>query len=274
MELTEKLPQVAVDGPWRVESYRTELRPLRSGGDYLLVNLLEESALGIYGGFQSTLRHLVGQASSSKLRDSIELIAFNRRAALAELAKLRRPKLPEELLETSSWPLEKILEALLGYCDGIETALQKTPYGLANKKFDLLLLPCFEDDFRAPQTGMILQSFLERAAKLRVVPVLLASDPAAIESSISDMLSTEIFLGEDAMRFCGDSYAMEIAPGNPTMEVAGLALRRSFEGASLEEVHELLYQPTRETAARREEDQLERELYLAYLDNLRTNGRQ
>jgi len=274
MEITEKLPQIAVDGPWRVESYRTELRPLRSGGDYLLVNLLEESALGFYGEFQSTLRHLVGQATSGKLRDSIELIAFNRRDALDELAKLRRPKLPEELLESSGWSLGEILEALMAYCDGLEEALRKTPYGLANKKFDLLLLPCFEDDFHASQTGMLLQKFLERAAKLRVVPVLLATDPAIVDSSISELISTEIFLGAAAMRFCSDSYAMEIARGNPTMEVAGFALRRSFEGASIEEIHELLYQPTRETAARREEDRLEQELYLAYLDNLRENGRQ
>lgn len=248
-----RIPQPAIDGPWRVDSYSAKLVPARNGGGFEELKLIDHGAMAIYGSFQDqTLRDMVRHSLNRIHRqpDSIVPIALNRFDLLSD--SLGEAPAGYELMRVSDdgETLRLFLQELISYGQSYGQLLKESNLLWSpNGKYILPMIPLAASDFSDSRTATYLGELFSLAETTPLRPLILLEDPRQLPASLQDRLSWQAFVGKEQLSYRRDRYPMDIAPGMATRVATGISVDSSTGTARV--LNGLNYEPTASTLERK-----------------------
>ena len=270
-------PSLGIAG--QVDSLGTKIVLARRPKDFLNLQLMSYSLMSLnfddsdeYA--QAMLRYSLDWANRQP--SSISLIPVNRGGALTEqLSKIRRPKIPAKLCgempDDGELGLVEILSELLVYARSVESmlTLNKQVYA-SSKKFDLVILPYFKNDFVEFRSEELLLQLIAISAKCRLSIILFGTTPEVIPNSVLELMDWSGFIGPKSESYARDLFQVNMESPSLTRARIGVSYdRRNNE--ELQSLHSLSYKATSAEAKRRENLREEVQNYSKFLEGL-TDG--
>lgn len=269
---TIRLPDPALDGSWRADTYGAKLVPARNGKGFEDLRLFEKKSLAFYGSFDNpSLR--------SALRHSLSWIHRQREALLG--FGLNRFGLMDELSDDSSDLANlihdadyettiELLSSLLSYGRGYAELLRESGLSWSpNGRYIVALIPLSSDELDLQDIRAALVDLVALTDIAPIRPIFFVENPRRMPAEIQQTLSWQAFIGQDQLRYGRDRYPMEPSAGMSTRVTIGMVFDRTTDSTRI--LNSLSYEPTAESLERKDAVAKDAANYKIFLEGL-TDG--
>ena len=273
------LPQPSLGIAGQVDSLGTKLVLARRPKGFLNLNLIDNASMSVnYDETDEQGRTMIRYALewANEQPDSINLIPVNRSGVITDfLNGIRRPKLPaslrQEIPGDNELTLVDILVEVIDYAKSIETMmLDAKQIHPSSKKFDLLVLPYFRNDFAEPRVRELLLDLTEVSRNVRLNVLLFGSVSDLLPVSVINSLSWSAFVGPKSESFARDLFQINMESPSLTRARIGIAYDSSMT-SEFQSLHGLSYKATPAESLRKANLREEVENYNRFLESL-TDG--
>lgn len=270
-------PSLGIAG--QVDSLGTKLVLARRPKGFLDLHLMDYTTMSVnYDESDEQGLNMVRYAVewANEQQDSINLIPINRGGAITDLLRgIRRPKLPETLCQElpgeKGLTLVSILSEILAYARSIEAMMKDArQVHPSSKKFDLLILPYFRNDFAESRVEELLLELLEVSRNVRLNILLFGSFPNLLPVPAITLFDWSGFIGPKSESYARDFFQINMESPSLTRVRIGVAYDRSMV-KEFQSLHGLSYKATPAESLRKSNLQEEVENYNRFLDSL-TDG--
>lgn len=273
------LPQPSLGIAGQVDSLGTKLVLARRPKGFLNVHLIDYAGMSVnYDGTDeqglTMIRYALEWANEQP--DSITLVPVNRSGVITDLLTgIRRPKLPaslcQELPGDDDLTLVSILSEILTYARSIEAMMKDArQVHPSSKKFDLLILPYFRNDFAEPRVEELLLELIEVGRNVRLNVLLFGSVPDLLPTSVISSLAWSAFIGPKSESYARDLFQINMESPSLTRARIGIAYDSSMT-SEFQSLHGLSYKATPAESLRKANLREEVDNYNRFLESL-TDG--
>lgn len=273
------LPQPSLGIAGQVDSLGTKLVLARRPKGFLNVHLIDYAGMSV--NYDETdeqgltmIRYALEWANEQP--DSINLVPVNRGGVITDLLTgIRRPKLPANLCQVlpgdDDLTLVSILSEILAYARSIEAMMKDArQVHPSSKKFDLLILPYFRNDFAEPRVEELLFELIEVGRNVRLNALLFGSAPDLLPSPVISSLSWSAFIGPKSESYARDLFQINMESPSLTRARIGIAYDSSMT-SEFQSLHGLSYKATPAESLRKANLREEVDNYNRFLESL-TDG--
>lgn len=227
VHFTEFIPteQAAIDGPWRVESYKAAFHPLKVNRFPYKLHLYSHSSYGIYGSREEIYKilHRFNPHRRGDLFKSMNFMVFEHdKTTIKELTKFRDGSKFNVL---SGRTFLEGLETLEKYFSILHKELDK--YDVIrpmNKKYDVIPVFITGNELIDPDVSERITLLLKDGQRLRVQLLFLSENPDLIPESVEEFISWQLFLGKSNIDYAKNIYDLNIVHKNHNKVQAGVIL--------------------------------------------------
>lgn len=263
------IPQPAIDGPWRADSFGAKLVPARNSGGFEALRLIEHRSFAVYGDLAAaSTRELIRHSLSWIFRqpESVVPLILNRFDALSgPLEFLGKPVGNAEL---EPGQLKDFIRELIGYGESYGDLLKRAGMVWSpNGRYLVSVIPLGPEELTDRELQLLLVRLIELSEHTTLRPFLVTEDPTALAPELQDGLDWQAFIGSAPVSYFRDRYAMAIAPGMVSRVPIGVSLDRPAEAART--LNGLSYEPTEATVARKRAIASDAASYERFLEGLR-----
>lgn len=273
------LPQPSLGIAGQVDSLGTKLVLARRPKGFLNLNLIDNTSMSVnYDESDEQGRTLIRYALewANEQPESINLIPVNRGGVITDfLEGIRRPKLSaslrQELPGDNDLTLVDILAEVVDYAKSIEAMmLEAKQIYPSSKKFDLLILPYFRNDFAEPRLRELLLDLIEASRNVRLNVLFFGSVPELLPVSVISSLTWSAFIGPKSESFARNLFQINMEAPSLTRARIGIAYDSSMTN-QFQALHGLSYKATPAESLRKSNLREEVENYNRFLESL-TDG--
>lgn len=273
------LPQPSLGIAGQVDSLGTKIVLARRPKGFLNLHLIDYAGISVnYDEADEQGRTMIRYALewANEQPDSVNLIPVNRGGVITDfLNGIRRPKLPaslrQELPGDNGLSLVNILAEVIAYAKLVETMmLDAKQVHPSSKKFDLLVLPYFRNDFAEPRVEELLLELIEVGRNTRLNVLLFGSAPDLLPTSVIASLAWSAFIGPKSESYARDLFQINMESPSLTRARIGLAYDSSITD-EFQSLHGLRYKATPAESLRKANLREEVENYNRFLESL-TDG--